>query len=117
MLLTKSWLASFYSENISFRSVDGDTFANFCEAMRPGYKPPSRKILAGRLLDTVHEEVMTEMKDKISHKQTLVLTQDGWSLVRNDPIIAHSFNDGKNNHLLNIKDTGSAKKQLCSVLN
>ena len=107
-----------FSENISFRSVEGEQFLNFCEAMRPGYKPPNRKILASKLLDEVHDQVIAEMKEKIARKEVLVLSQDGWSSVRNDPIIAHSFNDGKYNYLLNIKDTGSEKKtaQFCFQL-
>lgn len=99
-----------FSQNIPFVAVEGHQFAKFCEEMRPGYKPPNRKAMSGRLLDTIHEEVLGEIKDEVSFKDTLVLTQDGWSSVHNDPIIAHCFNDGKKNFLLNIIDTGSAKK-------
>ena len=104
-------LAKFiFSENIPFMAVEGEQFQTFCEVMRPGYKPPNRKILGGRLLDKVNEEVVSLTKEKITSKDSLTLTQDGWSSVQNDPVIAHSFYDGKNNHLLNLKDCGSNKK-------
>ena len=60
------------------------------------------------------------MKEKVAQKDVIVfvLSQDGCCSVRNDPLIAHSFNDGKNNYLRNIKDTGSEKKtaQFCFKL-
>ena len=40
----------------------------------------------------------------------LVICQDGWSSIQNDPIIAHSFYDGKKSYLYNIVDSGSEKK-------
>lgn len=108
----------FFSENIPFIAAEGVQFKKLCEEMRPGYTPPSRKQIGGRLLDTVHEEIVQEIRAKLTEKETIVLTQDGWSSVTNDPIIAHTFNDGKENYLLNIKDTGSNKKtaQFCFEL-
>lgn len=99
-----------YAANVQFKGVEEKEFVHLIEGLRPGYKPPNRKAIAGRLLDTIHEEVLDEMKGKISMKDTLVLTQDGWSSVQNDPIIAHSFFDGEKNHLLNLKDSGTNKK-------
>lgn len=116
--LDKQFARFIFSENISFRSVESEQLVKLFDIMRPGYKPPNREILAGRLLDEIHEEVLTEVKEKVGYQDTLVLTQDGWSSVKNDPIIAHSFYDGKENYLLNIEDTGSEKKtaQFCFEL-
>ena len=100
----------FFSENISFVAAEGDEFKKLCEVLRPGYKPPNRKIIGGRLLDHVYDEVIADTKEKMKAKDTVILTQDGWSSVTNDAVIAHSFYDGKTNYLLNVKDTGSNKK-------
>ena len=100
----------FFSENIPFVATEGEEFKKFCEVLRPGYKPPNRKIMGNRLLDQVYDEVIVTMKDNLKGRDSVILTQDGWSSVTNDPVIAHSFYDGKTNYLLNVKDSGSNKK-------
>lgn len=107
-----------FSENIPFIAAEGEKFKELCELLRPGYSPPGRKIVGGRLLDDVYEGVMTETKEKIEGKQFLILTQDGWSSIHNDAVIAHSFSDGKTNYLLNVRDTGANKKtaEFCYTL-
>ena len=94
----------FYSQNIPFVAAEGNEFKNFCSALRPGYNPPNRKQLGGNLLDTVYDEVLEKTKDDLKNKDCVILTQDGWSSVQNDPIIAHSFFDGEKNLLLNVKE-------------
>ena len=47
----------FYACNIPFNVADSQHFKNMIAELRPGYKPPTRKCLAGKLLDTVYEDV------------------------------------------------------------
>ena len=100
-----------YSENVSFRSVEGSEFVKMCQILRPGYKPPDRRKLAGPLLETIYEEVDASAVKAVEDSSTyLVLSQDGWSSQSNDPIIAHCFTDGKQIYLHSLVDAGSTKK-------
>ena len=100
-----------FSENVSFRSVEGSEFVKMCQLLRPGYRPPDRKKIAGPLLETIYEEVeasaVKAVEESIGY---LVLSQDGWSSQSNDPIIAHCFTDGKQIYLHSLVDSGSTKK-------
>jgi len=107
----------FYSNSIAFRAADSNEYKRMMKSLRPGYAPPSRKDLAGRLLDEVHSKVEENMKADL-REATITLLQDGWSSVQNDPIIATSIHTGKHSYLLSTHDCGSEKKtaQFCSTL-
>ena len=49
-------------------------FKNFCKALRRSYKPPSRKVLSGRLLNDVHSNICENKKFRLSS----ALLIDGW---------------------------------------
>src|SRR5678816_2877132 len=44
----------FYASNVSFLSVELKYFVEMIQTLRPGYSSPSRRNLAGPLLDTAH---------------------------------------------------------------
>lgn len=46
-----------YATNSSFRVVKYETFIKLIEALRPGYKPPTRKDISDKLLDRVHNKL------------------------------------------------------------
>lgn len=77
----------FYATNIAFTAVEHQTFKELISTLRPGYSPPSRKALAGELLDKVSAEVLSRTKKCIEGKQ-VTLVEDGWSNIHNDPVIA-----------------------------
>ena len=78
---------------------------------RPGYSPPTRKNLGGELLDQVHEEVEESLYSQLNDCDcTLTLFMDGWSSVKNDPILASSVHTGKGTFLLQAMDSGAEKK-------
>ncbi|KAF0709531.1 Uncharacterized protein FWK35_00029943, partial [Aphis craccivora] len=64
----------FFGCNIPFTVVDSMHFKNFCKALRPSYKPPSRKVLSGRLLNDVHSKLCENKKFRLSS----ALLIDGW---------------------------------------
>eukprot|EP00102_Acyrthosiphon_pisum_P013165 XP_008182630.2 PREDICTED: uncharacterized protein LOC100570070 isoform X2 [Acyrthosiphon pisum] len=64
----------FFGCNIPFSVVDSMHFKNFCKALRPSYKPPSRKVLSGRLLNDVHSKLCENKKFRLSS----ALLIDGW---------------------------------------
>ncbi|KAB7504956.1 hypothetical protein Anas_09603 [Armadillidium nasatum] len=103
----------FYANNVSFLSVESKYFVEMIQALRPGYSPPSRRNLAGPLLDIAHNEVENNLKSQLNEvegKVCITLCMDGWSSVKNDPIIATSMHTGKQSFLLSTIDSGSDKK-------
>lgn len=98
----------FFASNIAFNAAATQQYKDMMEALRPGYKPPDRSALSGRLLDSVAEEVEDKfaMQLRASHS-SVTLLQDGWSSVRNDPVIATSIYTGEKTFLLNAVDCQS----------
>ena len=78
-------------------------------AARPGYTAPTRKETGGRLLDAVHGEIISQVKDKLEDKDA-TLIQDGWSDLHKSPVIASSLYTQDKCHFLSPTDKGSNKK-------
>lgn len=73
--------------------------------LRPGYKPPNRKVIGGTLLDQVYQEELEKCQIYLENK-TVCLSIDGWSNIRNEPIIcACVVNEDGNIFLVNTTDT------------
>lgn len=79
--------------------------------LRPGYDHclPTRKQLAGNLLDDIMEDATRETKEVLKDK-SVTLIQDGWSNIHNQPVIANCLSDGKNIYFLSAVDTGAKQK-------
>ena len=109
-----------YSQNIPFTSGgDNELFKTLCSALRPGYEPPKRTKLSEDLLVKVHDEVDERMKQDIrKHSSVLVLSQDSWSSITNNPIIAHSLLVHGNSYLYHLENAGSNTKsaQYCASI-
>lgn len=60
-------------------------------------------------MDITYEKNEIDLKEKLQSK-SLILTIDGWSNVRNDPILAISLCTGTESFLFNAYDSGSEKK-------
>jgi autotransporter adhesin len=56
------------------------------ELLRPGYTPPTRFDISGKLLDVVHEKSMKTAQEILTDK-TVCMSLDGWSNVHNEPVI------------------------------
>nr|XP_047131425.1 uncharacterized protein LOC124810501 [Hydra vulgaris] len=109
----------FFACNIPFNAVENREFKKCINFLRPGYDPPNRKKLSSELLDKVNDEVIVSMKSEFANnRSTITLIQDGWSSVRNDPVIAHSVHNGKTPYLISAIDAGSEKKtsEYCAQL-
>ena len=50
------------------------------------------------------------MKNDLVDDCAVTLIQDGWSMVSNDPIIAHSIHNGSNLYLISAVDARSHSK-------
>lgn len=99
----------FYGYNIPFAVAEHELFKNMIAALRPGYQPPSRKALAGDLLDNVSTELQTEMQTELQGKD-VTLVEDGWSNVHNDPVTATCVHVNGKSFFVKATDNGAAKK-------
>uniref|UniRef100_A0A1I8PQE9 HAT C-terminal dimerisation domain-containing protein n=2 Tax=Stomoxys calcitrans TaxID=35570 RepID=A0A1I8PQE9_STOCA len=68
----------FFACNVPFVAASNKYFKEFCNAMQPTYKPPSRKRLAGPLLDAVHKEQIDLNGNFLKEGAHSVLLIDGW---------------------------------------
>ena len=100
----------FYSFNILFNVVESDAFHDLICILRPSYKLPSCKELAGSLLDSVHTETEESVKENLKGREgTLII--DGWSNIYNEPpIIASCVQVNRKSYTVDAKDTGVNKK-------
>ncbi|KAG8171354.1 hypothetical protein JTE90_013904, partial [Oedothorax gibbosus] len=64
-------------------------FVKLCQLLRPGYSPPSEKMLARDLLDTIYEQETAESSEILSG-ETVTTSLDRWSNVHNEPLICAS---------------------------
>lgn len=104
----------FYASNTAFRQVESHFFLKLMAGARHGYKPPNRKQLAGPLLDKVYANVEKELQASLSTvdgslTRPITILQDGWSSIRNDPLLAKSIHTGSKSYLLCAKDCGAEK--------
>lgn len=58
---------------LPFRLVENPFFINLLKALNPGYKPPSRKALAGRLLDNEVVCINKQINKDLEHAENLTL--------------------------------------------
>ncbi|KAI6647468.1 hypothetical protein LOD99_12464 [Oopsacas minuta] len=98
----------FYACSLQFNLAENDVFKKTISMLRPGYTP-TRKSLAGGLLDKTFNEVTTITASALEGKD-VTLVQDGWSDIHNSPVIAHCVHSRERFYFLNSVDTGSYKK-------
>ena len=77
--------------------------------LRPRYAPPTRKKLAGPLLEYIYDEI-TEASASVLAEKNVTLIQDRWSDIHNSPIIAPSLHTGEKSYFVSSVDTGTDKK-------
>lgn len=113
LLIDEEVAKFFYANAISFNAADSAAYSTMFSVTRPGYKPPNRKQLSGPLLDKVEESVSKQLANQLK-ECTITLIQDGWSSIKNDPIIASSIHTGTvvgpQTFLLNTVDCSSESK-------
>jgi len=67
--------------------VDCPYLKSFFDALRPTFKLPSRKQLAGKLLDNACTETSNHISSCIKNAKCIAIVSDGWSNQRNEGII------------------------------
>lgn len=93
-----------FATHSSFLMADHPEFIGLCEMLRPGFKPPSRKQIGDRILQAVFEEESAKSKRQLIG-ENVSMSFDGWSNVRQEPIIgACVTKDNGNVHLVDTID-------------
>ena len=101
----------FYANNIAFNVANSKEYKEMLEALRPGYSGPNRLNLGGKLLDAASLEAEELLKHKLSEsRSTVTLLVDGWTNIKNEPIIATCIHTGLKSFFLNAIDCASDKK-------
>ena len=59
----------FYDNAIPFVFAESESFKQFCKSLRPAYQPPSRKQIAGPLLDQDFAQILRLCRKCKSHTQ------------------------------------------------
>ena len=87
--IQEQWPRAFYKNRWSFHTAEDPEFRKAMEMMRPGIgeRLLTEKNLAGPLLDKEHDKIDGQMRKLLQGKDA-VLSQDGWSNVHREPIIA-----------------------------
>ena len=69
-----------------FQRVEDPSFAKALKILRPDVKVPSRKRLSGPLLNSSFTSVQKKV-DGVLDAATMCITTDGWSNIKNEPIV------------------------------
>lgn len=106
-----------FATNTPFNFVEHPIFKEFCNMMRPGYIPPTAKQIGGPLLENSHNRLKSILKQELEGKPTTI-QQDGWTNIKEDPIIATSLTTHGKGYFNDAHDPGAEKKtaDLCSEL-
>lgn len=88
-----------FATNSPFTVTEHDEFVKLCSMLRPGYVPPSRTDVGTKLLDAVFEE-KNKLCQSVLRNKTVCLSLDGWTNVKNDPIVCVSATDVKGDSFL-----------------
>lgn len=67
--------------------VEHPLWQEFFKRLRPSYKLPTRKKVSSTLLDSQYGKMKAAVDDEIKSASVLHLQCDGWSNVRNEPIL------------------------------
>jgi uncharacterized protein YuzB (UPF0349 family) len=75
-----------FATNSAFRSIEHPEFKKYSAMLRPGYSPPNRHEVGGKLLDKVFQKE-SEKCAAVLKNECVCMTIDGWSNVHNEPIV------------------------------
>ncbi|XP_044588532.1 uncharacterized protein LOC123267761 [Cotesia glomerata] len=76
-----------YSSCSPFRLVENHYLKRFLKFSSPGYTPPSKDQLSGRLLDEEYQLLKSVMKNKLESANSLTILSDGWTDINHCSII------------------------------
>lgn len=103
--LDKSIAETIAGCNLPFRLLGHPLFIKLCNELRPGYVPPSRFVLADKLIPDLYEFHQNENK-QVLKGVPVCLAVDGWQNIRKEPIICTTITrDSGEAYLVTTVDT------------
>ncbi|UZO00948.1 uncharacterized protein OCT59_012060 [Rhizophagus irregularis] len=75
-----------FSAGVPFAFVENLLVIQFFKCLRPSFKLPNRRKLAGDLLNDVYNEVKLQTDEQISKAKTLCMVSDGWSNINQESV-------------------------------
>ncbi|KAI2498263.1 transposase [Fragilaria crotonensis] len=97
----------YYVTGASFKRIEEPNLAAAMKMLRPDAVLPNRKKLAGPLLDKAFAVLKTKVNKHLEHAGTVVcLTTDGWSNVKNEPIVNYMATSPSSTLFLESVSTG-----------
>ncbi|KAJ7735370.1 ribonuclease H-like domain-containing protein [Mycena metata] len=105
----------FIACNIAWNSANNPQLLLFFSKYLPAAKIPDRRVLSGRVLDTLVGQIETEMKEQVSGK--LGMGQcDGWKTGAQASIVTTSVTVEAKLHLIAAHDVSSERKSADNLL-
>lgn len=103
--IDKQIAKAIFATNSSFRCIENMQVVKAIQLLRPGYKPPGRKVISTTLLEEIYEEEKRSCFNSLSG-QNINMSIDGWSNIHNEPIICATItNEHGNTFLYETIDT------------
>lgn len=98
----------YYVSGTSFVRVEEPHLRKAFQMCRPDVVMPDRKQLAGPLLDKCYEKIKIQLDDRLQNAKSsfFSLTTDGWSNIKNEPIINYMMIGGNLSLFLESVSTG-----------
>lgn len=93
-----------FATNSPFAFVENKEFISLIQMLRPGYSPPSRFDIGGKLLDNVYDKMLEEFSNELKGK-TVCMAMDGWSNIHREPIVCVSVSMEGKTYLVDTVDT------------
>jgi hypothetical protein len=100
--------------NCPFRLVEHQAFKDLIHILRPGAKVPTRKQVAGPLLDDLHSRILAQLKADFNGKMAS-LSIDGWSTVTREPVIGATITVENQTVLFATVDTSGVSLPISRV--
>lgn len=85
--LNQSLAKAIFVSGTPLSMVEHPLWIEFFKKLRPSYIPPSRYQVSAKYLDAQYAEMQAEVTSLLQEAKTLHLQCDGWSNVRNEPVI------------------------------
>ena len=106
----EAWANFFYKNRLAFRVSECPTFKTALALTRPGLEDRksvlNRRSLAGVLLEKADERITQETRD-IRRGKMCTTSQDGWSNIHNESIIASTIQSGGKSYPLDSVEPGT----------
>lgn len=115
-VLDRAYADIFYTSGIPFRVAENPCLINFLKMLRPAYKPPSSKRIAGPLLKEAYDAEVERIKEKIEECAKISIVSDGWSNCRNNHLVNFIVDiPGKESFFITAVDVGEERQTALNI--